>query len=347
MCMALKTVFNKDQPWKKYEVACGHCWQCKQQRVNNYVGKALCEASTSAWAVAVTLTYAPRTDGADKFLNKHHFQTFMKRVRNDGQKLRYLAAGEYGKNFTQRSHFHCILMGKVGLPPQIPKKENVHWLTWDRGLLADGVYGARARKRLEGALWPHGHVWVDDEISAGAFRYVAKYCLKDHDGWVTQSKRPILGAEFIERLAADYAANGTLPPDLTYRPPGGNEQDKYGFTGGAERLFLETLFRLNPGLKSQAPTEWLANAIRRADLYGRRRSGFVEPMEPPRRTWRNTLDNHVALRLDLVSHQRELWETRKWVDEIKRATGKPQLTQREIERSANRVLMRRWYAEND
>ena len=94
--------------WRKQPIACRQCWRCKKNRINDYVGRCLAEAATSLHVCAITLTYAPRDDLADKVLNPRHFQLFMKLLRRAGHKVRYLVAGEYG-DLKGRSHFHALL----------------------------------------------------------------------------------------------------------------------------------------------------------------------------------------------------------------------------------------------
>lgn len=352
MCVSLKKTWSKAEPWKVYEVPCGHCWSCLKNRLDNYVGKALAEASVSDWSCAVTLTYAPRDDGADKLIEKKHLQNFFKAVRRQGHKIRYLAAGEYGSRGTERAHFHVILFGKGGMPPQIPDKQNVHWMEFHQGIPSWISNYSRHDLLEHGALWPHGHVYLDKEFSAEAFRYVAKYCLKKHGNeWITQSKVPVLGFDYFIALADEYAQSDVLPASLNYRPPGSDIRDRYSMRGAAEREFLMRLFSQAPHLKNRPCTEWLEGSIRRLDKYvverewkkmsARERRYYEEYHMKPTVRWKNTLDNHVRLRLDTMSDHKRLFKERKWLDDLRAALGRDDLDSLTVERSVNRVLMQR------
>ena len=59
-------------------VACRNCWQCRKNRINDYVGRCLAEQKFSDKALAVTLTYADSDSANASILTYSDFQKFMK-----------------------------------------------------------------------------------------------------------------------------------------------------------------------------------------------------------------------------------------------------------------------------
>ncbi|MEP3530113.1 MAG: hypothetical protein ABJN39_20230 [Sulfitobacter sp.] len=228
--------------WETQSIPCGSCWRCNANRVNDFVGRSLCEASVSDWTVALTLTYRHRDDLADVVLTPPHFQQFIKNMRNTGHKIRYLAVGEYG-SLRGRAHFHCILFGK-GKKPKIPQKTNTHIDQWD-----------------------HGFVFADWGTDEKALRYVCKYLLKNEEKgnyWFTLSKKPPLGHEWFQRKAVKAAKLGVLPSTFEYLPPGGHKGRPYLMSRATRRDYLQTVAKEMGAAflkKRKRASEWVGKAI--------------------------------------------------------------------------------------
>jgi len=253
MCQSLKIIYQPGPVgWLSTEVPCGKCWSCRQQKINDIVGRCLMENAYSAWSCALTLTYRDQPDFSHKIVNKRHFQDFVRALRKRGHLVRYLAAGEYGER-KGRAHFHCVLFGRGDKPPpEIPQT-----------------------KRAWVEEWPHGHVFADWAVGHQSIRYTAKYVIKEWGGeWMSRSTKPLLGAAFIEAYAQRYADAGVLPRGFNYMPPGGVPEYRYSFSGAAERTFLEALFRRAPQLADQETTMWMEGALLRLAKY-RARVGWA------------------------------------------------------------------------
>lgn len=264
MCINPSMIWVKRGPnWEQSPVACRQCWRCRQNRVNDYVARALCEAAVSVAVCTVTLTYAPRDDLADKVLHPRHFQLFMKLLRKAGHKVRYLVAGEYG-SLKARAHFHAILFfmdfaagnGEVpayGSPApfcrQIPHKQMVHVCEW-----------------------PHGHITADWSASEKAVRYVCKYLLADdkNNAWFSLSKKPPLGAAWFARKAEKARELGVLPSSFEYLPPGGNRKRPYLMTGATRRDYLAALGDVH-GRRRQM-SEWVQRSYDKHEREARIRA---------------------------------------------------------------------------
>lgn len=267
MCVSPSHIFIDRGPnQERVEVACGWCWSCQKNRLNDLVGRVLCEMDAADWVRVVTLTYRPtdypitrelREMGQQnpsplqiRTIQKSDFQNFMKWLRRSFR-IRYLVAGEYGSRATERVHFHAILMGR-DVPP-----------TWE------------LHKNTHIKQWPWGHVYVDNAASEQAVRYAAKYLLKGakrkktrHDNrynkeWISYSRIPIMGIDHVLDLAERYALEQVVPHSFKYRPPGAHDGREYQFTGEARYVFLEHLIGLWPDVLLKKKTESMENAFLR------------------------------------------------------------------------------------
>lgn len=250
MCVSPSYVWQLRGPkWEQQPVPCKVCWQCKEHRVSDYVGRALCEASTSISTVALTLTYAPRGDLADKVLTPHHFQDFIRSLRRRGHVLRYLVAGEYGET-RGRAHFHAIIFFQRyahDVPPEWPQQKIFHI-----------------------AEWPHGHVFADWNADDRALRYVCKYLLKSArkgEGWFSLSKKPALGADYFASLAQRYAELGIWPRAFEYRPPNARDKRTYFITGVSRRQFLKDLVTALGNPDPAKLSEWAVKGLEKLARY--------------------------------------------------------------------------------
>jgi hypothetical protein len=250
------------------EVPCRKCWACTKNRVSALVGKALMEQETMEWSYMLNLTYDdkrlsshPWGDNAKKYVCKADFQHFMRNVRsqmrsqdranrvNIGSNARYLVAGEYGEK-KGRSHFHVLLMG-TGMPPPIPK------------LNKDFQYMD---------AWPWGFTFAEAVQGEKSIRYIAKYLNKgvvDRERqknrptaqeWVSYSKFPPLGAEYVKKLAQMQAQSEIMPYDLRYRPKSGNPDHNYSLGGKLEEIFFDELYEQWPDMVTKPCHEWIYNA---------------------------------------------------------------------------------------
>lgn len=243
-------------------VPCKVCWQCVSNRINDYVGRGLCEAAFSKTTYALTLTYAPREDLAELIITPPHFQDFIRALRRRDHVLRYIGAGEYGEE-KGRAHFHAVLFFREGGPiPDWPHRKNFHDETW-----------------------PHGHMFAERFDGLEDFkkvRYVCKYAVKDTSkteaqSWFTLSKKPSIGSEFHQLRAQKYIEAGLLPRSFEYVAPGGKPGKTYLMKGATKRDFLNTVceglrirgllpeggFSLNR--KFVTASEWVSDAIEKFD----------------------------------------------------------------------------------
>lgn len=213
-----------DQPYRLrngVEAPCRKCQSCREQRVQDYIGRCRAEAHTSDAVRVLTLTYADSPNAS--YLVYRDVQKMLKLLRRHGYRVRYLIAGEYGEE-KGRAHWHGVLFFKGALP--VLPEVGVECQMWR-------------------PYWPHGFTFVQHPSVQG-YRYVLKYVLKaeSHDGLrqtpnqthLAMSKEPALASEFLTGLAWGYAALGSLPPKPVYSVFGA--EGYYWLQGHSRRAVL-------------------------------------------------------------------------------------------------------------
>ena len=194
------------------------------------------EKAVHAHTFVVALTYNDETEHAKrsaKFFDYKDIQEFLyrlretlRRVKGSSGNLSFIAAGEQGSR-NGRCHWHMVLfcdtdfltLGKWFAP----------WgQVYDRSEIISPV-GPPVRRR-NWSLWPHGFVTVQ-EPDYGGMRYAMAYALKDQfnalksaghgregktdafaTGYFGVSKKPAIGARFIDRYIEQCRAGGYVPP---------------------------------------------------------------------------------------------------------------------------------------
>lgn len=180
--MCLSPIRLKDNT----QVACRSCSICRDNRLNDLIGRCIAEQSTSDKTLAVTLTYAGDVP-ASVILQYSDVQNMLKRLRRDGYSVRYICAGEYGTK-KGRAHWHIVLFF-CGKTPDVEIDRRIDW-----------------------KYWPHGFSYFQTPDYKG-FKYVMKYALKDQSGAgstkaLAMSKKPPLGYDFFMQMASDIVDRG-------------------------------------------------------------------------------------------------------------------------------------------
>lgn len=166
------------------KVACRNCELCIRNRVDDYVGRAMAESQAWKHTHSVTLTYS-EDDARSAVLYYPDVQNMLKKLRKVAP-VRFMAAGEYG-SLNGRAHWHVILF-------------------------SDHQFFDRLDWRFDWEYWPHGLSYAQ-RPDFGGLRYALKYAVKDqHDKASSRcfqfSKKPILGHDFVRRMAVDLAETG-------------------------------------------------------------------------------------------------------------------------------------------
>lgn len=196
MCISPNTLADGSK------TACHKCWQCREQAINDWVGRNIAESKTAVATTTVTLTYGRTDDNQVDHLHAALLtysdpQKYLKLLRRHDYPVRYFITGEYGTK-NGRAHWHMIQHWQERVPPH--------------------EFQTHAME----PHWPHGHSYWDDS-SPAAIRYVCKYILKDmgddaRQGHLAMSKKPPLGALYFEKLADQYVEQGLAPqtPEYTF-----------------------------------------------------------------------------------------------------------------------------------
>lgn len=185
-------------------VACRECWQCKERKIDDWVGRNIAESKTATAAHVVTLTYGQDRQTGDtnhlraSVLTYSDVQKYLKLLRFNGYPVRYFVTGEYGSR-KGRAHWHIILYWQGAVPEH------------------------KLRQHFMEKHWPHGYSYWD-KMSPEAVRYACKYLLKDADSDAQSfgpmpSKKPPLGDAYFRQLAQKYVDAGLAPQDLFYSFP--------------------------------------------------------------------------------------------------------------------------------
>lgn len=200
-------------------VACRGCRVCKDNRLNDLIGRCVAEQQTADETLSVTLTYGGGDTAESVVLYYKHVQLMLAHMRADGLKVRYICAGEYG-SAKGRAHWHIVLF-LYGTKLNQPLETRVNW-----------------------KYWPHGHCYFQRPDYRG-FRYVMKYALKQENGVksLSMSKKPPLGFQFFMDMARDIVDRG-LPihsPAYSFMHvvDKDNKPREYWLQGRMREMFLE------------------------------------------------------------------------------------------------------------
>jgi hypothetical protein len=279
--------------WIKIPKPCDNCWQCRENYVNDWVGRCLAEAATSQCSLTLSLTYAPpknKGEFSHRVINPYHFQLFMKRLRKACHKVRYLVAGEYGEE-KDRAHFHCILFFKEFKQPQgalPPRLEN------RQAFLDDHTIAQPLTRQMPNAdmvhirEWPHGHVVADWSCTENSVRYCCEYIHQPgkKTNWFSMSKKPALGYDWFAEKAARNLDLCVMPATFEYMPPGGTPGKVYLMTGATRRDYLNLIVRDRS--KRPQMSKWVRatfDKLERREFIASRADALLPPMPPCPAPW--------------------------------------------------------------
>lgn len=233
---------------------CRVCWQCRNGRVTDWVGRCIAEASVSTETHVLTLTYGDGDHIRAVRLVYRDIQKMLKRLRKDGYKVRYAVSGEFGTQ-KGRAHWHCVLFFRGAVPPLPPlETKKQHWHYWQK---SDGT--------------PRGFVYRDTPTFK-SLKYACYYAVKaldKGDGQKTHeqcfhfSTQPALGSEYFAGLAQKYVEQGLAPKSTNYPLPRSRYvtgRKKFYLTGQSRDEFARrylTLWREKHGERHYPHSEWL------------------------------------------------------------------------------------------
>lgn len=206
--MCVKKLRLKDDSGHWYEVPCGHCPECIQQRRAEWTGRNMVELAHSKVAYHVTFTFEellliPREDyDYYKYFDfwipkKCVYQKLLKRMRKQYD-FRYFGAFEFGSN-THRPHYHIIFYFK----DDVSLTEDDFKAFWPYGLISvTHVEQATTHyltkdlmKRMPGAkINPFNKKFMSEEHRRN---YMFKVLLSKRS-FNFMSLRPAIGSQLLE-----------------------------------------------------------------------------------------------------------------------------------------------------
>ena len=237
MCISPITLANGTQ------VRCQGCWLCRENRINDLVGRCCAEQATSDQAFSITLTYAGDTVNS-AILCYRDIQLFLKRLRNEGFKPRYICAGEYGTE-KGRAHWHLVLFlaGKTLEIVEAGRRTSDWQVVLPR-------FKDDPAARVQFAPWSNkeegrGFAYFQYP-DLGGFRYAMKYALSQKENSVkslAMSKKPPLGYRFFMAMADDMVEARLPVQDPSYSFMHEVKEDgthrRFWLQGRMRELFLD------------------------------------------------------------------------------------------------------------
>lgn len=189
------------------EVPCGKCLGCRTDHAKEWAVRCVKEAGLHKENCFLTLTYAPEKMPLNESLEPRNFTLFLKKLRKKLQnKIRFFQCGEYGTKM-DRPHHHCIIFGWT--PPDLKlwrTKGNVKLFrseiienTWNNGFCTVGFVTFESVYYVSRYLLKKSHRNPDDYLSSGK-----------HPEYITMSRRPGIGHEWIKRFHSEVYNDDTL-----------------------------------------------------------------------------------------------------------------------------------------
>lgn len=214
------------QTW--LQMPCNNCMGCRLERARQWAVRMRHESKLYDDNCFITLTYDNENVPEDFSVKLHHWQLFMKRLRKSlPQRIRFFACGEYGDE-NLRPHYHAIIFNHDF------KDKKLHSYNKQK----QPIYTSENLL----SIWQMGHVTTQD-VTFKSCSYVARYVTKkingpsgpDHysrvspvDGklynvkpeFAVMSRRPGIGARYVEQFKSDFYPSGYLIVDgRKHSPP--------------------------------------------------------------------------------------------------------------------------------
>jgi len=213
-------------------IPCGRCTGCRLERSRQWGLRCTHEAQLYDENSFITLTYSDEHLPKDYSVHVREWQLFMKRLRKslDNKKIRSFASGEYTEE-TLRPHYHAILFNHDFSDKIFFKKTPQKNILYTSPTLSQ--------------LWPFGFSTIG-AVTFESAAYVARYVMKKYTNndpdkvvqhytrihpltreavivqpeFVTQSRRPGLGAPWLERFKSDvYPSDYVVHDGAKMNPP--------------------------------------------------------------------------------------------------------------------------------
>lgn len=186
-CANGEVVFVERQRYdivRELSLPCGQCIGCRINRSQKWALRCMHEASLHERNAFVTLTYDDEHLPERGMLDYVDFQKFIRRLRKDGNAVRFYMCGEYGPQ-TWRPHYHACLFGM-----DFDDKEFFATMPGSGASIYRSDYLER--------MWPFGNSSIGDVTHQSA-GYVARYCVQKITGHAANAhySRRDLGGDYL------------------------------------------------------------------------------------------------------------------------------------------------------
>lgn len=263
------------------DIPCGRCVGCRLERSRQWALRCVHEAKFHEANCFVTLTYDAEHLPAGGSLRHRDFQLFLKRLRKHvcPKRVRFFMCGEYGEQLG-RPHYHGCFFG-LDFP--------------DRRYAGKTQSGAeKFTSETLNRLWGLGDTQVSD-FNFKAAAYTARYIMEKVTGdeavgyyqkvdvdsgevfavapeYCSMSKKPGLGAVYLERFGRDILTSGSCVLDgREVSPPRFYEKRLRKFVE-FESVEFQRYLRAQKNFADQLPARRAAReAVARARLSFKKR----------------------------------------------------------------------------
>lgn len=210
------------------QIPCNTCMGCRLERARQWAVRMRHESKLFDENCFITLTYDNENVPEDFSLKLHHWQLFMKRLRKSlPQKIRFFACGEYGDdNF--RPHYHAIIFNHDFHDKKFHSFNKQGQAIYTSDQLTN--------------LWGLGQLNTTQDVTFKSCSYVARYVTKKQNGanapdyysrispvdgklynvkpeFSVMSRRPGIGARYVEQFKSDFYPSGYLVVDGRKQAP--------------------------------------------------------------------------------------------------------------------------------
>lgn len=219
------------------KVACKSCDFCVGRRVHSWCARAMMEKESMGHALVLAMTYNDETEHSRRSAAMFDYMDvsdFLKNLRRQveyhmGKKsaVSFIAAGEQGERF-KRCHWHVVIFSEVDITTVGKWSASFGPVSARSEIITPPA--AKVPWRRVWSLWRYGYVTVQEPDYVG-MRYAMAYALKDQFNWrnaqftaragsaevfsqgyLVMSKKPPIGARWIDAYVERCRVSGVVPP---------------------------------------------------------------------------------------------------------------------------------------
>lgn len=212
-------------------IPCGECVGCRLQKSRDWANRCMLELSDHKSAFFLTLTYDDNhlfdkngnpwdnNPYCEPSVLKDHVRQFIRKLRDNGQNIRYFACGEYGDN-TLRPHYHIIVFGLEIPDLKFYKKSGLNDIYYTSEYI-NSFWCSNIKSDPE----PYGYVIIG-QVTWETCAYTARYCMKKINGtkiwelykslninpeFVLMSTHPGIAHSYLDRAGPGILESSSIP----------------------------------------------------------------------------------------------------------------------------------------